>query len=498
MPERRHALLLFLGVLGVYLTTYNGYLNIDAEGMYSMVESLVERRSFEVEDSPLIHGCTVVAPDGRRYAWYQPGQPLLSIPFYLAARELGPLLPGAPGLQRRFAVGLFSPIAAAAAVAYLYLIVLQLGYPRRTALAMALLLAFASILWPYSKRYFRESFLALCCLGVFLGCVREVQTGQARCAWRTGAWMGIFLLTKLVGVLFIPVVLAGTCIEAREGSIRLRHGLLGRVTALCVFPAIAIACLFAYNELRFGEAFRSGEVVDFSTPLLVGLHGFLFSPGRSVFFYSPILCVALLGLVALWRRSPYHVTVVLGGLAGFLLFHCKLHFPTVRETFGGGGGACWGPRYTVPIVPLLLLPLAEWMRIRPRSRILAGVAVLSIIVQLLAVTVYNRATIGPRRVKGVELDQEDFYPQYCPITEHCKALFQVKFDRVDPATIVPGQIQGEAFRLKNDGITCWWMFLYRLGFPVWVLLAPIALLVPSMALLARLWRSSHGSDACHS
>jgi hypothetical protein len=45
----------------------------------------------------------------------------------------------------------------------------------------------------------------------------------------------------------------------------------------------------AANHARTGFVLNSGYEVDFRTPILFGLQGFLFSAGKSLFPFSPLM-----------------------------------------------------------------------------------------------------------------------------------------------------------------------------------------------------------------
>ena len=89
-------------------------------------------------------------------------------------------------------------------------------------------------------------------------------------------------------------------------------------------------------------------------PIWTGLRGLLFSPGRSLFLYSPWLLLAIPGVypalptgaaVSWWPVFPILVV---------LLYAMKL----------GWHGGSWGPRYLLPVVPLLAVacaPALSWL-----------------------------------------------------------------------------------------------------------------------------------------
>jgi len=130
---------------------------------------------------------------------------------------------------------------------------------------------------------------------------------------------------------------------------RHRAALLGALVLGSLGPAL----LGVTEALRFGSPWETGRYDHYGyfVDPLPGLVGQLVGPGRSVLLYSPALLVALLG----WRRAlARRRAAALMVLAAFGL---RLLLVSARSDWWGGWGI--GPRYLLPMVPLLLLPLAE-------------------------------------------------------------------------------------------------------------------------------------------
>ena len=79
----------------------------------------------------------------------EPGQPLLAAPLYWLAFHT-------PWVGNVHAILLFNPLVTALTAGLLFLFVLDLGYGDRTALIAALLFGLTTVVWPYTKTFFRE------------------------------------------------------------------------------------------------------------------------------------------------------------------------------------------------------------------------------------------------------------------------------------------------------------------------------------------------------
>src|SRR5207302_1473184 len=142
-------------------------------------------------------------------------------------------------------------------------------------------------------------------------------------------------------------------------GILLREGMAGFRRAAIVFaiPVISGLLYLLSNKILFGRAFNFGypETEDvlgkhlnsFHTPFHVGLTGFLFSPGKSIFSFMPVLLLAIFGMRRLWSHDRA-VGVVSAGLPlVYLVFYMRY---TQWE-----GGVCPGPRYLFPFLILTCL-----------------------------------------------------------------------------------------------------------------------------------------------
>jgi len=204
-----------------------------------------------------------------------------------------------------------------------------------------------------------------------------------------------------------------------------------------------------YNFIRFGSVTNTGyhDVGNVMVEnVLLSLWGFLFSPGKSIFLYSPPLLLALLGLRVFWNRHRATAVAMLATILPVVLFYCRLpSWP---------GDWAWGPRYVVFAIPVLLLPVVSFLSSMhwPRRGLVALVLAAGICVQVLgnafywdhylriALDVRSKWLGQPNRTGSLTADKggfcegcfEDVYPTvwlgpFQPILGHLWLLRHVPF-----------------------------------------------------------------------
>jgi MFS family permease len=129
--------------------------------------------------------------------------------------------------------------------------------------------------------------------------------------------------------------------------------------------------LAAYHYVCFGSPFMTSVETStnftekgllfgvFRLPLPEAMWGLTFSEYRGLFFASPFLLLTFLGLPRMKRRDAVVILTV-----------AAIFFFAISGFNGWHGGAAFGPRYLVPILPLLAIPMLYL-----RGRVLGVIAV---------------------------------------------------------------------------------------------------------------------------
>jgi hypothetical protein len=392
-PQLLAGVLVFLAAFGLFATTTSSLTGYEDETA-AVTEGLVLNGQFYETEAAEGGAQGIRGKGGHLYARTGLLQPLLEAPFY-AAGHIADLHFFEPKVERPFRetfLWFYNPfIAALAAVAMFALIFVtrrSLGW----AATIAGLFIAASIAWPYSKIGMDTTFMFAILAAFALGA--WARTRHTPLVWTlTGFAIGAAAATKAYAVLTLLAlaVLLWPTFATLDRQLKLRLG------AALMTPVIAWGVAIAwYNVARFGSPTDFGyseAALTLSMPF--NFLGLLFSPGKGLVFYSPLVVIGALGMPRLWRVDR--------SLAAALLI-LLLTLTGVSGASSYWGDEVWGPRYIVPAAWTMLVPIAWWADSRPRRRILAGVATIAMVVQVIAVSAPYSSYIGAvRALTGVEV-----------------------------------------------------------------------------------------------
>ncbi len=387
VPRHARAALVAVVAAGVYLLgSYGGIRSPDSEIVFRSSLALATEGTLAVGDDLPWQGFGL-APgrDGHMHSVFGPGLAVLWAPWTAASLHLNrtgwyrtwplpvPLshyvgVGGAPWLRpvtpaeraqhaHRFLAVLPYPLVSAFTVGLFLGLARRLSGSTAAATAAALLLGFGTLVLPYSGTFLTEPLTTLLCLGSVACAVRaRANAHGGKWALASGSLLGLGVTVHVTAVLFAPFFLA---VAALGPGWRLRWR---DAAAFSVGLGVWLAALGLANQARFGDPLETGRTVVDAHLLLgygawaspwQGLAGLLVCPGKGLLLFCPALLLAVPAWSALTRRDR-----VLGwSLLGAAVF--RLGFVASRTDWHGG--FCLGPRLLVPLLPLLLLPVACWV-----------------------------------------------------------------------------------------------------------------------------------------
>ena len=357
----------------------------NAGAHYALVQSLADDTP-RIDDH-LNQSGDIAYVDGHYYAAKSPGLAFASLPLYSiidaagnvpATRptSLGP--PGARGIEER-ALWQVNLVVVTCFFCLLVLVwaIVNSVYPG-AGLPVALMLGAGTMLLPFATVYFSHVPSAMLSFGTFtlLFRARAGPPGLALAAAGLLAGLAVFMEVSLT----VVVACLGLYAISEIPRVR-RAALYGAGFVVGLLP------LGAYNWWAFGSPFENGysnavkelgttghDVIGANSQGFFGLVGptpddfrEVLVSQRGLFVLTPIVAVALAGLLPLARRGFRPETVLVGGTSvSMIVFDASYYLPL--------GGHSPGPRFLVPLLPLLALPLAAAFRSWPLVTLVAAAA----------------------------------------------------------------------------------------------------------------------------
>lgn len=387
----------FLMAFGLFSATTSSLTGYEDETGAVTEGLVVEGHFWELEDSPL-KAQGVLGEDGRLYARTGLLQPLLEAPFYATGRFIDDTFGAEGSFQyRATALWFFNPFVAALAAVALFALIFITRRSIGWAAAIAALFVLASIAWPYAKIGMETTFMFAIILAFALAA--RAKTKPTPLNWAlTGFASGAAVATKGYAVFSLLAIVA----LLWPTFANLDHRQRVRLAITFGLPLLAWgAAIGWYNWSRFGSPTDFGYS-DFAltVSMPINILGLLFSPGKGLIFYSPLVILGALGMPRLWRQDQ--------SLAAALLV-LLITMTCLSGASAYWGDEVWGPRYIVPAAWTLLVPIAWWADSKIRQRVLVGIASLGFLIQIVAISApYSHYVTVVRAMTGVEVYGERF------------------------------------------------------------------------------------------
>lgn len=371
--DRRIAVGLFLLAFIAYAWFFNGG-GWNQNAQFDLARALVERRTLHIDGYRVNTGDVSWSPvSGTWHAYINkpPGVSFLAaIPYALIyAIEHARHIPLDSWKWMTINAYLVTLFTCGVTGALIPVVLFLYGGASPRSLAVALAIAFGTIVFPYSTMLYAHVPAALFLLLAFVW-LEERPLLAGICAGLAGITFYICIPAALV--LFI----------AARSRWRFALGglpfaiLLGLYHWLCfgspLRTSVETSTNFTRKDLLFGV---------FGAPSFEALRGLTFSEYRGLFFVSPVLLLAIIGAFRMKRRE----LAIIAAIAAIFLV-------SIASFNGWEGGSAFGPRYLLPIIPLLGMAM-----LHVRGRVITILGILSFALQLLATSVDPQPSGGIRQ-----------------------------------------------------------------------------------------------------
>lgn len=429
--ERKTAFFLAVTLWAIYLISYSGLIHsVDEQSLLAMGETLLTGQGWHVnqiaweqawsppQSAPGVDGNLYVYKRGFLLA-------ILALPLF----ALGKVSDGQGAVQSAMLLG---PFLSALTGYVLYRALRRLAVTPPVAVIAVLAWGLATPAFTYARMLFTEPMAALSIIVAFAALLAWRGDGR----WRkrhlvlAGAGLGLLFVNKLANAVVIPVfglyVLYGLAQQWRGGHSWRALVVSGLAFGLPILAGLAAA--IGYNLASFGAFLAtpfSGEE-GFTTPIWIGLSGLLFSPGKGLIWYAPLLWLLIPGLWIGLRR-PQHRAERLLALGVFVTL-----LGIYAAWFDWAGGRSWGPRFLVPALPLLVIlttPVLSWLTEPRRLRrwLVTVVLFVSVAAQLPGVLT-NPSVEEARLLSRVSTEQMYWHWQDSPLIFGWQAILDGRWE----------------------------------------------------------------------
>ncbi|MEH1780015.1 MAG: hypothetical protein V7L26_13015 [Nostoc sp.] len=349
-----HTLIFFLALFAL---SNCGFDTSEGRYHYQVAVQIIKHGQLGFDTLP--NGVFQVAPNGRFYAGHEIGNTLFMLPTAFINVGLENILSRfisqeniakAQQFILSFQAGIYSSLTAT-----IFFAILRLGFLKATipSFLATLYLALTTYFWTYSRNLFDGVLCTTLLTTSFFLILIYRQRNNLWYLFGCFFCLGFGFITRVSMILAILVSFA-YLVSLYRSSIAIRI----REISLAIFTLIPFFVWQSwYNYLRTGIFYKSPVQTavyagsnSLDGNIFVGLTGLLFSPGKSLFIYAPLLILSVILFKKFYREHQKEAIYVVALAVLWFLLHARL-----RNWYGASG---WGPRYFITILPILFLPFA--------------------------------------------------------------------------------------------------------------------------------------------
>ncbi len=321
--------LLFIWILTGLIGRRSGY-TVDAKAPFHLTQEILATGN-------LFPGVSV--KQGYLYS-------IVFIPFYKLGDFLHMWLPAPePDFFQRKCLCWMNTALTGVTVGLLSLTIRELGYSVRAQVWLPLLYGYTTLAFAYARYDYNKCLAGLLLLASLYFFIRNGRQGRVHCCFACGCCLGLLAALRLEMALVVLVYFYAILRRPTSPVKKWKQSIW------LLFPfTCGVGFVVLYNIFHWEGSIAGGYEGSFQINPFPALIGFLFSPGKSLFLFNPILLLLPLSLGAFIKRHHDFSALLFGVL--FLLF---LLYSFWGNWWGGWG---LGPRHLVPLLPLAVIPLA--------------------------------------------------------------------------------------------------------------------------------------------
>jgi hypothetical protein len=359
---------------------------------FDLIRSLLEHHTVSIDDYCGFNTADLVHLNDHYYSNKAPGGSLTGIiPWIVSLIIARPFAADSDfywAMVTYLATILTDGLAVSITCVLIYRIAIGLGASAGKAVAAALTLAFATIMFPHATEFAGEPIATAAVIGSFyILFTRELDSWDIFLSGVLAGWAGLCdYLTILLSIILALYAL---------------YLLRGRFLILWIAGAAIVATLLlTYDWVAFNKPFflsyeaymlpgsdrfeaQSKGFAGVTYPHWEVLYQVLIGTERGLFFCNPVLLLTLPGLYYFWKDLPHRAEFM-------VVFSSIIIFTLVNGSYGDsviywGGGTATGPRHMLSVIPFMALALiylpSRW------NYVFASLALTSVVLMLIATAV---------------------------------------------------------------------------------------------------------------
>ena len=373
----------FVLLLIIYAYFFPRWADWNQNSRFDLVLAVVDKNTLQIDEYYHNTGDYALY-DGHYYSDKAPGTSFMGIPIYWAFKTfLAPILnqaiiprlasnpafsttlnPEGTGLltdKVYFFVALvfttfFTTVVPSAALgALFYQLLGAFSSFELEKLALTCIFALATPAFAYSNLFYGHQIAAFCLFAAFYLMFYWQNNPRVWTLVAVGFLFALALITEYPTALIVAGIGIYTLVQVRDWHKWIWIGLGGIVPILLValynYAIFHTPLPVGYEHSELWQAEHSSGFFSITAPSVEALWGITFGAYRGLFFLSPFLLLSIPGFVHWWRMRQYRAefAVVLWSVGVFFLFNGS------SVMWSGGFGV--GPRYLVPMLPFLALPV---------------------------------------------------------------------------------------------------------------------------------------------
>lgn len=408
---RKAAILLGVVVFFSFIYFYEGG-GWNQNSRFDLLRAIVERHTLQID---AYHQNTQDKAHfrGHYYSDKAPGLVFLAVPFALTARPALRMV-GVDPESPRGEVAL-SYIASAGAVALptalaavcLFFLGLRFGGGSEGAAFGALVMSLGTPMWAYASLFWAHALVGACLIFAFASALKVRESKNRRSDFLWGLAVG--LAAGWATVTEYPAAPASAMLAGLALSQAWSRGSAARwrvVAGLGVGAGICVVVLLGYLHAAFGTFRPSYSYYDANSFSFMQQQGYmgltyphpdrllkiLFGCSRGLFFASPVLVAAPVGLWWLWKEKAHRAAALaaVAIVSYYFLFNASFYW--------WKAGMSFGPRYAGASIPLLCigLPVVWKQATRAWRRVLMATALCSVLLALTVVSTTSQLSMQDR------------------------------------------------------------------------------------------------------